>query len=203
MMNTNVDALKNLYEQLGGDPADVANCSTSVEVLNAIAAKYGGADDAIINPDAINNIAAVASSIGGGGADLAALIDRSITSISIPEGATAVGAYVFRDCTALKSVTIPEGVTSIGSNAFYRCSALEDINIPEGVTSIGATAFYHNTVLSNLIIPSSVTSIGANAFQFVGINVAESASIKCRFSEGAVSGAPWGAQIPIIYDYND
>lgn len=64
---TNVEALKSLYTQLGGSAADVANASTSVEVLNAIAAKYEGDDDAILNPDAIANIAAVADSIGGGG----------------------------------------------------------------------------------------------------------------------------------------
>lgn len=64
---TNVEALKSLYTALGGSAADVANASTSVEVLNAIAAKYEGDDDAILNPDAIANIAAVADSIGGGG----------------------------------------------------------------------------------------------------------------------------------------
>lgn len=64
---TNVEALKALYEALGGEPADVANASTSVEVLNAIAAKYDGADDAVLNPVAISNIAAIADSIGGGG----------------------------------------------------------------------------------------------------------------------------------------
>lgn len=60
---TNVEALKALYVALGGDAADVADASIIVEVLNAIAAKYEGADDATTNAEAIANIAAVASSI--------------------------------------------------------------------------------------------------------------------------------------------
>lgn len=36
-MDTNVQALKNLYEQLGGDPADVADISTNAGMINAIA----------------------------------------------------------------------------------------------------------------------------------------------------------------------
>lgn len=62
----NVETLKALYEALGGSAADVANASTSVDVLNAIAAKYEGTADADLNPEAIANIAAVADNIGGG-----------------------------------------------------------------------------------------------------------------------------------------
>lgn len=36
-MDTNVQALKNLYEQLGGNPADVAGISTNAEMIDAIA----------------------------------------------------------------------------------------------------------------------------------------------------------------------
>lgn len=60
---TNVEALKALYVALGGDADDVANVSTIVGVLNAIAAKYDGDDDATINPDAIANITAVLDNI--------------------------------------------------------------------------------------------------------------------------------------------
>lgn len=172
-MNTNVDALKTLYEQLGGDPADVANCSTSVEVLNAISSKYGGAADASINPDAINNIAAIASSIGGGSADFAALIDRSITSVVIPEGVTKIGSYAFAECFSLESVVIPEGVTTIGNNAFM------------------------TTDPQSIVIPRSVTRIGSTSFRGV------SGTLYCKFSQGAVSGAPWGAVGQIVYDYNE
>ena len=40
-MDTNVQALKNLYAALGGDPADVANISTNADMINAIAAHIG------------------------------------------------------------------------------------------------------------------------------------------------------------------
>lgn len=150
-MNTNVDALKTLYEQLGGAPSDVANCSTIVEVLNAISAKFGGADDASINPDAINNIAAVARGIAAGTLDLSALIERTIT----------------------------------------------DIEIPAGITMIGESAFAGCTGLTRVVIPNSVTTIDAQAFKDVG------GTIYCKFEEGSVSGAPWGATGTIVYDYNE
>lgn len=63
-MAKNITALKNLYKQLGGDPEDVQDCSTITEVLNAISGKYDGETDAATNPDAIDNIAAVAENIG-------------------------------------------------------------------------------------------------------------------------------------------
>lgn len=40
-MDTNVQALKNLYAALGGDPADVADISTNADMINAIAAHIG------------------------------------------------------------------------------------------------------------------------------------------------------------------
>lgn len=60
---TNVEALKALYHALGGDLDDVADVSTIVGVLNAIAAKYEGNDDATLNADAIENIAEIAGSL--------------------------------------------------------------------------------------------------------------------------------------------
>lgn len=64
---TTVEALKDLYVALGGELADVQDMSTNVAVLNAISAKYNGASDAVLNPEAVANIAAVAGDIGGGG----------------------------------------------------------------------------------------------------------------------------------------
>lgn len=65
-MKTIPEALRGLYAALGGEAADVQDCTTSVEVLNAIAAKFNGASDAVLNPDAIENITAIAGDIAGG-----------------------------------------------------------------------------------------------------------------------------------------
>ena len=60
---TNVDSLKALYVGLGGEAEAVADANDSVEVLNAIAKKYGG-EEAETNAEAVANIAAVADNIG-------------------------------------------------------------------------------------------------------------------------------------------
>ena len=51
-----------------------------------------------------------------------------------------IGAYAFGDCYGLEGVTIPEGVTTIGEWVFSRCQ-FEDMTIPKSVTSIGRYAF--------------------------------------------------------------
>lgn len=78
----NVEALQALYTALGGEPADVANATTSVEVLNAIAAMFEGESDAVLNPEAIENIAAVADNIGGGGSDFNSIIAMAASANS-------------------------------------------------------------------------------------------------------------------------
>lgn len=65
-MKTTPEALKDLYVALGGDASAVADASTSVAVMNAIAEKLGGEGGAVLNPDAIENITAVAGNAGGG-----------------------------------------------------------------------------------------------------------------------------------------
>lgn len=64
-MKTTPEALKDLYVALGGDASAVADASTSVDVLNAIAEKLGGEGGAVLNSDAIENITAVAGNAGG------------------------------------------------------------------------------------------------------------------------------------------
>ena len=50
-----------------------------------------------------------------------------LTSITIPEGVTAIGESVFSDCSGLTSITIPEGVTAIEYATFMGCSGLTSI----------------------------------------------------------------------------
>lgn len=49
------------------------------------------------------------------------------TSITIPDGVTAIPSYAFSKCTGLTSVTIPDSVTSIGDEAFQGCTGLKTL----------------------------------------------------------------------------
>ena len=64
-----------------------------------------------------------------------------VTEITIPEGVTELGNYVFYGCNNLTSIRIPESVTEIGSCVFNSCTSLTSIDIPKSVTKIGSGVF--------------------------------------------------------------
>lgn len=118
--------------------------------------------DALIDdlPDIIDELPS------GGGGDTQTLIDlieRDLTSITIPNSVTSIGQNAFSSCTSLTSATIGNSVTSIGQAAFYGC-ALTNITIPDSVTSIGQNAFGYCPSLTTVTIGNSVTIIDASAF---------------------------------------
>ncbi len=136
------------------------------DVAAAIKAKKGD-DTAIPAANFDTEIANLPSGDGEGSGDnttLISLIDRTATSIEIPEGTTSIGVYAFRGCTGLTSIMIPDSVTSIGAGAFGSCTSLTSITIPDSVTSIGYSVFSGCSGLTSITIPHSVTSIGEFAF---------------------------------------
>lgn len=126
---TNVEALKALYAALGGTASDVANCTTIVEVLNAIAAKYDGESDATINPDAIANIAAVAGSMPPD----PTLENKTVTPTTAEQTITAGEGY-----DGLGTVTVNAVTAAIDENIVAG-------NIKSGVTILGVTGSYDGT----------------------------------------------------------
>jgi uncharacterized protein (TIGR02145 family) len=86
----------------------------------------------------------------------------NLTSITIPNSVTSIGARAFASCSGLKSVTIPSSVTSIEEYAFVGCYSLESVTIPSSVTSIGNGAFsdcYHLlSVISKAVTPPALES---------------------------------------------
>ena len=103
-----------------------------------------------------------------------------ITSITIPDSVTSIGAWAFSDCSSLTSITIPDSVTSIGEYAFNGCpiekamisalaipyiskTKLKEVVITSG-ESIVDSAFFNCDSLTSITMPDSVTSIGEDAF---------------------------------------
>lgn len=151
---------------------------------------------------------------GGGGQaeqDLKDLIERDITSVTIPSGTTSIGAYAFTNCTSLTTVSIPNTVTEIGNYAFDACQSLTSVTIPDSVTIIGAYVFrscsglvsltisdnvtmidasFCNgcSSLVNLTLPSGVTSIGQFAFQNTAITTLTLPSTISSIGNSAFSG---------------
>ena len=106
---------------------------------------------------------------GGGSADLDALIDRSITSIT-NSTVTSIGNYAFSGCTLLTTAEFPN-VTSIGSYAFSYCSKLTTAEFPN-VTSIGSYAFSNCTLLTTAKFPNA-TSIDSAFYYCTSLTTAK------------------------------
>ena len=113
-----------------------------------------------------------------------------LTSVSLPNSLSVIGASAFYGCTGLTSITIPPSVTSIGNSAFQNCSGLTTLNfnaiscsfsessnlVFSGSTNITTVNFgnsvttiphhlcYGFSGLTSLSIPDSVTNIGSYAF---------------------------------------
>ncbi len=98
--------------------------------------------------------------------EIMSLIDKEVTSVTIPDYVTSIGTPAFYGCKNLESVTIPNSVTSIGVKAFYECSSMTSITIGEKVESIADSAFKYCDKLTNIIIPDHVTSIDKAAFAY-------------------------------------
>ena len=134
--------------------------SIKSDIKNAITDKGGSVgNDFKTYAQAITNLPS-----GGGNEDLIDLIEKDITSLTIPDGTTKIGKQVFSNCKALTSITIPDTVTEIGNEAFIYCQALTEATIGNGVTSIGGSAFYYCNKLTSITIPDATTSIGNSAF---------------------------------------
>ena len=120
-----------------------------------VAYKYKGTMPSGTNITLMDGTLGIASSAFQGRSDL--------TSVTIPNTVTNIGAEAFSDC-GLTSITIGNAVTIIGKAAFRRCGGLTSIDIPNSVATIGNDAFEECIGLTSVDIPNSVTTIGDWAF---------------------------------------
>jgi len=87
-----------------------------------------------------------------------------LTSITIPEGVTSIGANAF-ERSSLTSITIPESVTSIGVSAFLNCSSLISVILLRTTppTLSSTNAFSNNASGRTFYIPENTYSVYSTA----------------------------------------
>lgn len=90
----------------------------------------------------------------------------NLSTITIPNSVTSIGAAAFSDCTGLTNITFGNNVAIIGQSAFQHCRSLTTITIPDCVTSIEKNAFLGDSSLQTVTIGANVTSIGEEAFAY-------------------------------------
>ena len=94
---------------------------------------------------------------------------ESITSLTIEEGITSIGAGAFEGWTALEELVLPDGLTSIDADAFKGCGSLVSVTLPDTVRRVGDYAFADCESLGSVFVPAGVSSVGADTFEGDGI----------------------------------
>ena len=106
------------------------------------------------------------------------VVANPLTSITIPNTITTIGAMAFWGCGNLTSIYIPASVTSIGESVFVYCSSLssitvdaanpayKDINNRELLSQNGEIFLaYAPNSGTEYVVPNGVKRIGSNAFE--------------------------------------
>ena len=140
---------------------------------------------AYVNGDKVTGTAAA----GGDNSLLNSIINRTATSLVLPEGLNQVGPEAFYRYSTLESVTFPESLTLIAGSAFANCTALTSLVIPSRVIRILSHAFYNCTGLTTVTFKSIPVLMTGNAFQGC-TNITD---IYVPWSQYNVRDAPWGA----------
>ena len=111
-----------------------------------------------------------------------------IQSVTVSNGITKVGDYLFYRCENMTSVTLPSTLTQIGSHSMAQYDDYSEVvhglwtlTIPPTVKTIDDYAFSHNA-MTELIVPSSVSTIGNYVF-------ADCAALKTVRVESSVIGS--------------
>ena len=87
-----------------------------------------------------------------------------ITSITVGEGVTSIGAAAFGSLENLKNLSLPSTLNKIGDYAIGACTSLTSVTIPENVSEIGIWAFTGLWSLEEISIPGSIAKISDYAF---------------------------------------
>jgi len=122
-----------------------------------------------------------------------------ITSVTLSNSVTTIGASAFTYCQSLESINIPTSVTSIESGAFNRCSTLVSLTIPASVTAIGFYAFNYCTGLKDLTVEWTVP---IPAPSFMSANIAGKTLHVPNGTKALYADAPTWQNFGTIVEYS-
>ena len=94
---------------------------------------------------------------------------KEVTTLTIPEGVTAISDYAFEFFPGITKVELPSSLKKVGDYAFYSDTNLTAVDMKEGVTSIGAAALT-STKLRTFTMPTTVEYIGSYAFAYAPLS---------------------------------
>lgn len=105
----------------------------------------------------------------------------------------SLAPFAFYYNKTLASVTLPDGLEVIGEQAFGYCEALTDIAIPSTVTKICNYAFYYAKGLTKIDLPASVSEIESSGLSNITnldtVIIRKSDTICVAGGTGALSGS--------------
>ena len=111
--------------------------------------------------------------------------NKSITSVSLPEGLLEIQFYAFSGCANITEMNLPSTLMILGENSISDAdiagklvfpavaeiservlfgSTITELVLPEGVYSIGAYTFGGKSALKSVVLPKSVSKISGVAF---------------------------------------
>lgn len=88
----------------------------------------------------------------------------ALTTLSLPEGLTSIGAKAFQGARALKNLLLPTAVSRVGDAAFADCRALAALTLPEGVSEVAPYTFQGCQALTAFDLPAAIARLGERAF---------------------------------------
>lgn len=93
------------------------------------------------------------------------LIDRSITSLVVPDGTEILRPQAFEGCENITSIILPNSLQTICNGALTGLQGITTLVIPDSVTTIeGSSSFHQTSSLTTLTIGTGITSIGNMVF---------------------------------------
>ena len=89
--------------------------------------------------------------------------NKTVVSVTIPEGVTMIGADAFRD-SRIQNISFPDTLTDIGESAFQHCNSLTEIVLPPHLEVIRARTFSDCLFITSIKLPEDVKVIETLAF---------------------------------------